>query len=102
MEEVEAEIGRKKAASRAVKALRAEIAANELEAAQLQADQQHLRRQAAGLLERIGRLDNQARPSRKNAPVRASNLLPTLKWISEGVYDGLAPYWSKIRDSPES
>ena len=41
----------------------AEIAANEHEALQLEAQQQHLKRQSAALLERIGRLDHQARPS---------------------------------------
>lgn len=42
-----------------LQALRAEIAANELEALQLAAQQQHLKRQAAGLQERIARLDHQ-------------------------------------------
>ena len=59
MKEVEAEIERKKKASREVKELSARIKANDLEASQLKAEQQHLLRQADGLVERTGRLDNQ-------------------------------------------
>ena len=62
MGEVEAELMRKKKASRRVKALRGEIAAAEAEAAALGAQQQHLERQRASLLERLQRLEHQARP----------------------------------------
>ncbi|BDA42068.1 probable kinetochore protein nuf2 [Coccomyxa sp. Obi] len=56
MEEVETEIGRKKEASRRVKALREAIASAKHEAAQLTAEQQHLRRQQSSLQDRIQRL----------------------------------------------
>ena len=59
MAEAEAEIGRKKEISRQVKALRAEVAANEHEAAQLATQHQHLKRQQAALIDRIDRVRSQ-------------------------------------------
>jgi chromosome segregation ATPase len=59
MKEVEVEIGRKKAASARVKGLRGAIAAAGAEAAELEAQQQHLKRQMATLSDRIKRLESQ-------------------------------------------
>lgn len=60
LEEVEGEVGRKKEVSRKVKALREEIAAGGAELSQLTAQQQHLKRQQAALVERLQRLEHQA------------------------------------------
>jgi phage shock protein A len=59
MDELKGEIARKKMVSTEVKDLRATIAANEAEAAQLAAQQQHLKRQIASLQERLQRLEAQ-------------------------------------------
>ena len=59
MDEVGSEIGRKKEASRRVKALKAEVHGHEAEAAQLMAQYQHLQRQLASLSERLQRLEHQ-------------------------------------------
>eukprot|EP00884_Botryococcus_braunii_P004542 jgi/Botrbrau1/14089/Bobra.182_3s0035.1 len=60
LDELKGEVARKKTVSREVKDLRATIAANEAEAAQLAAQQQHLKRQIASLQERLQRLEAQA------------------------------------------
>jgi ubiquinone biosynthesis protein UbiJ len=59
LDELKGEVARKKTVSREVKDLRATIAANEAEAAQLAAQQQHLKRQIASLQERLQRLEAQ-------------------------------------------
>lgn len=59
MEELEGEIAAKKDVSKRVKALKADIAANEKEVASLSAQQQHLKRTQAALEERLGRLEKQ-------------------------------------------
>lgn len=59
MEELKSEIGRKKTVSGQVKELRATIAANEAEAAQLTAQQQHLKRQIGMLQDKLQRLEAQ-------------------------------------------
>lgn len=61
MEDVEAEIGRKKGVSKRVKALQADIGAAQHAAQQLEAQHQHLKRQQAALQERIARLEAQCR-----------------------------------------
>lgn len=61
MEEVDAEIARKKEASRKAKGLKAEIQSHETEAAQLTAQHQHLRRQLTLINERLQRLEHQVR-----------------------------------------
>lgn len=62
MEEVSAELGRKKEVSHKVKALKADVYSHEAEAAQLTAQGQHLQRQLASLNDRLQRLEHQATP----------------------------------------
>ena len=59
MEEVHAELGRKKEVSHKVKALKAEVHSLEAEASQLMAQCQHLQRQLASLTDRLQRLEHQ-------------------------------------------
>jgi chromosome segregation ATPase len=61
MEEVEGAVAQKKEVSRQVKALRTEVLANERTANELQATQQHLKRQRANLIEKLQRLEHQVR-----------------------------------------
>lgn len=70
MDESETEIKKKKEISRKVKALRAEVAGSEHEAAQLAATHQHLKRQQAALLDRIARVKTQCEVKRQAAEGR--------------------------------
>ncbi|GBF91237.1 hypothetical protein Rsub_03557 [Raphidocelis subcapitata] len=60
MREIENEVARKKEASRRVKGLREQISATSNDAADLEAQQQHLMRQQATLKDRIRKLESQA------------------------------------------
>lgn len=75
MAEAESEIGRKKEISRRVKALRAEVGANEHEAAQLATQHQHLKRQQAALIDRIDRVRSQCEVKRQAAEGRVEEQL---------------------------
>ena len=59
MEEVETELARKKGVNRQCKELRAACAANSAELQQLEATQQHLKRQQAALQDRLQRVEHQ-------------------------------------------
>ena len=61
MKEVEVEVSRKKSASRKVKDLKEAIAAASNDQADLEAQQQHFKRQMATLSDRIKRLESQVR-----------------------------------------
>ena len=75
MAEAESEIGRKKEVSRRVKALRADVAASEHEAAQLATQHQHLKRQQVALLDRIDRVNSQCEVKRQAAEGRVEEQL---------------------------
>jgi len=100
MAEVDAELGRKKAASRGVKALRAAIGAAEAEAAALGARQQHLERQRASLAERLQRLEHQARGGARRpaprSPARGPDGAPVAR-ARQSMLAGRAKYLGQAR-----
>ncbi|DBA85310.1 hypothetical protein WJX79_007297 [Trebouxia sp. C0005] len=67
MEEVEIEVKKKKEVSSRVKQLRKQVNANQAELQQLEATEQHLKRQQASLTDRLSRLDNQSALKREAA-----------------------------------
>ncbi|DBA98352.1 hypothetical protein WJX82_002463 [Trebouxia sp. C0006] len=67
MEEVEVEVKKKKEVSSRVKQLRKQVSANQAELQELEATEQHLKRQQASLTDRLSRLENQSALKREAA-----------------------------------
>ncbi|KAL0042016.1 hypothetical protein WJX77_000793 [Trebouxia sp. C0004] len=67
MEEVEVEVKKKKEVSSRVKQLRKQVNANQAELQELEATEQHLKRQQASLTDRLSRLENQSALKREAA-----------------------------------
>jgi kinetochore protein Nuf2 len=104
MGEAEAEVARKKEVSRRVKALRAEVAAAEHEAGQLEAQHQHLKRQQAALAERIHRLEAQQEVKRQAAEGRVEEALRNKEAIAAdnaAAVAKLAENEAMVRASPQ-